>query len=747
MNRFKQFYSELDEVWFNWIFIGLGLLYAFAISSQFDVSSQFYMVYGSLALFAVMYIFWRDNSYVSLFIKLFGLFLAFRYLYWRTTESLKYEGFFDFIGALLIYGAEVYAITIYAMGIFTSLMLLNRRVIDISSYENHDLPTVDVYIPTYNEPIDMVENTVLASLNFNYPSERYNVFILDDGGTDQKCNDKDPLKAQEARHRREYFQAFCEKNGARYLTRERNLHAKAGNINTAFLSTHGEHVLILDCDHIPTRDFLKNTVGWLMKDPKMFLVQTPHSFYNPDPVERNLNIFRDAPSENEMFYKHIQKGHDFWESSFFCGSGALIRRSHLDEVGGISGDTITEDAETALGLHARGYKSAYIDIPMLRGLQAETFAGLVLQRIRWTQGMIQIFLLKNPLRQKGLSWHQKISYMSASMFWFFSFARVVFLIAPLFYLFFGLKVYSANGTELLAYTLPHIIVALFISFFLYSKVRWSFFSEIYETALSIFTLPAIIEVLYNPRAPDFKVTPKGENLGEDFVSHLAIPFVILLVLTGFGFVAALYRLYFYPQDIYVIVMTTIWNIFNFLMLVIALAITSEKKQLRQYMRIPAQDQAVVQVQGQTFMAQILDLSMGGIAVRVHERENFQRLVEGKPKDFTLTVLVKDTEQHFTLIEAIYLSTIKDKVVLQFMNVEENITLRQKLIALIFGENTRWLELDKQERALSPLQSLGMLIMQGFRNVYFKKAFLLTFTTITGYLGQKLIHITRKWNYV
>lgn len=299
---------------------------------------------------------------------------------------------------------------------------------------------------------------------------------------------------------------------------------------------------------------------------------------------------------------------------------------------------------------------------------------------------------------------------------------------------------------MLAYTLPHIIVALFISFYLYSKVRWSFFSEIYETALSIFTLPAIIEVLYNPRAPDFKVTPKGENLEEDFVSHLAIPFVILLILTGLGFIAAIYRLYFYPQDIYVIVMTTLWNTFNFLLLVIALAITSEKKQLRQYVRIPAQDKAIIKIDGQTFMAQILDLSMGGVAVKIHENKLFEQLLGEKEKDYPLTLLVRDSEQQFTLIQAVYLATIQDKVVLQFVDVEEDIVLRQKLISLIFGENTRWLELDKQERVLSPLQSLGMLITQGFRNVYFKKAFLLTFNTILGYLGKKIMQIIRKGNY-
>ena len=127
-------------------------------------------------------------------------------------------------------------------------------------------------------------------------------------------------------------------------------------MNSALKVTNGDLVLILDCDHIPTRDFLQNVVGWFIKVPKIFLVQTPHSFYNPDPIEKNLDIFGHAPAENDMFYKYIQRGHDFWDSSFFCGSAAVIRRKYLTIIGGIAGDTITEDAETALTLHAAGLK-------------------------------------------------------------------------------------------------------------------------------------------------------------------------------------------------------------------------------------------------------------------------------------------------------------------------------------------------------------------------------------------------------
>ena len=120
-----------------------------------------------------------------------------------------------------------------------------------------------------------------------------------------------------------------------------------------------------------------------------------------------------------MFYGVIQKGLDKWNGAFFCGSAAVIRREALMEVGGFSGITITEDCETALDLHSRGWNSVYIDKPMISGLQPETFSSFIGQRSRWARGMFQIFLLKNPVLKRGLSLAQKICYLSNMTYWFF----------------------------------------------------------------------------------------------------------------------------------------------------------------------------------------------------------------------------------------------------------------------------------------------------------------------------------------
>ena len=125
------------------------------------------------------------------------------------------------------------------------------------------------------------------------------------------------------------MQQLCDDLGVRYLTRARNEHAKAGNLNNGLAHSTGELVAVFDADHAPARDFLTETVGYFAENQKLFLVQTPHFFINPDPLERNLQTFEKMPSENEMFYGIIQRGLDKWDASFFCGSAAVLRRDAL----------------------------------------------------------------------------------------------------------------------------------------------------------------------------------------------------------------------------------------------------------------------------------------------------------------------------------------------------------------------------------------------------------------------------------
>ena len=151
------------------------------------------------------------------------------------------------------------------------------------------------------------------------------------------------------------------------------------------------------------------------RDAKLAMVQLPHYFFSADPFERNLDTFGTVPNEGELFYGLIQDGNDLWNASFFCGSCAVLRRTAVEEVGGIAVETVTEDAHTALKMHRRGWNTAYLALPQAAGLATESLSGHVGQRIRWARGMAQIFRVDNPLFGRGLHWAQRLCYLNAML--------------------------------------------------------------------------------------------------------------------------------------------------------------------------------------------------------------------------------------------------------------------------------------------------------------------------------------------
>jgi cellulose synthase (UDP-forming) len=171
-----------------------------------------------------------------------------------------------------------------------------------------DGATVDIFITCYNEPVEIVRETVLASLAVRYPHRTY---VLDDGASAA-------------------MRAMAEAEGAGYIIRSedwrgKERHAKSGNLNNALLQTDGEFMLILDADQIPAPDILDRTLGYF-RDPRVSFVQTPQWFYNVPPGDP---FGCQAP----LFYGPIQQGKDSWNAAFFCGSNAVLRREALMHVG------------------------------------------------------------------------------------------------------------------------------------------------------------------------------------------------------------------------------------------------------------------------------------------------------------------------------------------------------------------------------------------------------------------------------
>jgi cellulose synthase (UDP-forming) len=557
------------------------------------------------AIFAIitMVLFLVANRFggrkMTMFLIALSLAVSVRYMFWRVTETLQFGSWTEMLLGSGLVLAEVYAIVVLVLGYVQTAFPLDRKPLPLPP-DPATWPRVDVYIPTYNEPMDIVRATVLAAMAMDYPPDKFSVFILDDG-------------------RREEFRLFAEEVGCGYLTRDNNFHAKAGNLNAAMKKTDGEFVLIFDCDHIPTRAFLQLSLGWLVAEPKMAMVQLPHHFYSPDPFQRNLAAGTRVPAEGNMFYGLVQDGNDFWNAAFFCGSCAVIRRRALDSIGGVAVETVTEDAHTMLKLHRRGWESAYLKTPLAAGLATERLALHLGQRMRWARGMLQILRTDNPLFGPGLNLGQRICYLQATGHFLFALPRVVFLTSPLAFLLLGQNVISASPLAITAYALPHIFHSVATNSRLQQNWRHSFWSEIYETVLALFLVRLTVVTLLFPKRGKFNVTAKGGLLENGFFDLRAVyPNLILAGILLLGIGRGIVGVTFFHTEaltFQALLLNAIWATFSLLVVLAALAVGRETRQLRNRARVAATVPVGVRLgEGRTLAGTTVDLSQGGANV-------------------------------------------------------------------------------------------------------------------------------------
>ncbi len=683
------------------------------------ISLQAHLIAGTIVVGAMIVLkFLRPYGVWRLIALGLGTAIVLRYVYWRTTSTLPpVNQLEDFIPGLIVYLAELYNIGMLGLSLFVVAMPLRNR--ETPPIDLTNAPTVDVFVPSYNEEPELLATTLSAALAMDYPPDRLQIYLLDDGATDEKCNADDFAAASAARERRATLQKLCEGLGVNYLTRERNISAKAGNLNNGIAHSKGDLIVVFDADHAPARSFLTETIGYFGQDPKLFLVQTPHFFINPDPLERNLQTFRSMPSENEMFYGIIQRGLDKWDASFFCGSAAVLRRAALETTNGFSGRSITEDAETAITLHATGWHSVYVDKPLIAGLQPATFTSFIGQRSRWAQGMMQILMFHRPMFKRGLSLPQRLCYSSSALFWLFPFARLTFLVAPLFYLFFGLEIFVASGPEFIAYVLSYMVVNLMMQNYLYGRYRWPWISELYEFIQSVYLLPAVISVLLNPSKPTFKVTAKNESLETRRVSELGRPFFIIFAVLTLGLVATYWRIITEPYNADITFVVGMWNILNLLMAGCALGVVSERPEGRGARRFAVKRRGEISIDGRKARIVTENVSVDGIAVRVMSKE-FDKL----PIDTAGEIAFETTIDMpaGALPVRVRRRELDDKGLLLGCSYEPTEPLHSRVIAdLAFSDAENWSRFQKARRhnpgvILGTLRFMRLAIFQASRGL-------------------------------
>lgn len=350
-------------------------------------------------------------------------------------------------------------------------------------------PTVDVLIPTYNEPLPVLRRTIVGCQALDYGGVK-RVIVLDDG-------------------RRQAVADLASSLGCEYFTRPDNHHAKAGNLNAAIARTSGDLIAIFDADFIPTRNFLQRTVG-LFQRPTVGIVQTHQAFYSPDSVARNLGWVDRVSTIRESFGHHVQPVRDSRDAALCCGAGFVVRRSALMGVGGFFTQSICEDYLTSLALAGQGHQTIYLNEPLSAGLSPESTAGYVKQQQRWAKGTLQaLFTRFNPLTMPGLSWRQRLINVSSITYWLSYPCRLVLLVAPLLAPVLGLEPIAGTLAAWAFFFLPLYLLQGLVFSWLNGRSQAFLVGEVYSVVQCVPLAVTVLQTLWSPFRGGFQVTPKG----------------------------------------------------------------------------------------------------------------------------------------------------------------------------------------------------------------------------------------------
>ncbi|HXI09277.1 MAG TPA: glycosyltransferase [Thermodesulfobacteriota bacterium] len=520
-----------------------------------------------------------------------SLIVSVRYILWRGLFTLNPADYFALGISASLLAAELY-------GFFQNILFYYQAANPterVSPPLIGERPPVDIFITVVNEPKEILLRTVVGCKAQDYPEEKLKVHVLDDG-------------------RREEVRELCASLGVDYIARATNEDAKAGNLNHALGLTAGEFVAVFDCDHIPVRSFLKETIGFF-NDPGVAIVQVPHHFYNPDTFQRNLRLEREICNEQDLFFHIIQPGRDYRNSAFFAGSCGVFRRSALAEIGGIVTRTITEDLHTSMVLHARGYRSVYLNRDLSAGLAPESSASYIRQRQRWAKGGVQVFMLDNPLLKKGLTPAQRLNYLASVLYFFHGMPRIVYLAAPLSYLLFGYPMLVTDAGTLLNFFVPHYAASV-IAFNAVSKgYRNPFWSDVYETLMSFVLTLAALRTVLRPSGHSFAVTPKGErHEGFRLDTSVVAPHIVLLGLLVLGCLFGARELIGGAANSAALAVSLSWGGYNMLILSAAVMAALERPQKRGRIRLKRQVRCIIFSGGNAIPCRTNDLSETGLSV-------------------------------------------------------------------------------------------------------------------------------------
>lgn len=342
--------------------------------------------------------------------------LTIAYLIWRLTIFSGDWGF-----SLAFYISEVLAFILAIVMICGAWNYRHREAIPPAPAQK-----VDVFLPVYKEPLEMIRQTVRAAVKIRYPHATY---ILDDGKRDE-------------------LRDLAEEFGAIYIRRPDNKGAKAGNMNHALKQANGDFIVVFDADHVAQPEAIETLLGFF-EDKKVGLVIAPQDYYNLDGLQFMHHGKGRIWHDQSRFYNVSQGCKDLNNCATSCGTGAMYRRSAIDAIGGFAELTITEDMHVSLLLHEAGYRSVYFNESIAYGVAPADLADYYRTRERWAHGNLHVLKTEKPWKSKNLTIKQKLSYIELGAIYLECWQQLLIFLIPVLSLFFAWQPFEITPLNVL----------------------------------------------------------------------------------------------------------------------------------------------------------------------------------------------------------------------------------------------------------------------------------------------------------
>ena len=298
-----------------------------------------------------------------------------------------------------LYGFHMYLLMYLAQRRRRDVRAAQRALIEQYQRETAEeqWPRVTTQLPLYNE-ITVARRVIEAAAHMDYPAGRHEVQVLDDS-TDGTRAVVDQVAAE--LRARGY--------DVKVVRRPNREHYKAGALAYGLTQASGEFVAIFDADFVPERSFLRRLMPLFAGRPDVCVVQGRWGHLNADEswITEGLSLGLDM-------HFAIEQGARNWNGLLmnFNGTGGIWRKAAIDDpqVGGWSGDTITEDLDLSYRAQLAGWKMIFCDQVVCPAEIPADVNALKAQQRRWAVGIMQVArkLLPAVWRSQRLTLAQKL---------------------------------------------------------------------------------------------------------------------------------------------------------------------------------------------------------------------------------------------------------------------------------------------------------------------------------------------------